>query len=372
MGRLLAAAAVVLAAACSRTPSIEISFLGTSQPTAIEISGLPGRDVNALQKAALSRDQWQQILNVTVAGATIPIAGDYAVVDGMLRFTPMYGFDPGRPIEVRFDPSRIPGADPADPWRAQKQEVLAPAAKPLQPATAVSRVYPSGGEVVANMLRFYIEFSGPMGQGSPLEQIRLVDEHGKEVVDPFLPVEAGFWTPDRTRFTLFFDPGRVKRGIKPNRDMGRALIPGKRYALVIDEGWLDGQGRTLKSEYRHEFTVRPPIEHPLDESRWIVEAPAAGTTEPLQVTFPWPLDYGLLNRAFSVRRGDVEVAGAVAIGPRESRWRFTPKDPWTAGDHTLVALTLLEDPAGNRLGRAFEVRQPVPERELVEVPFTVK
>jgi hypothetical protein len=372
MPRLLAAAAVVLAAACSRTPSIEVSLVGSSQPTAIEISGLPGRDINALQKAALTRDQWQQILKVTVAGATIPIAGDYAVVDGMLRFTPMYGFDPGRPLDARFDPSRIPGADPADPWRAVKQKVLAAAARPPQLPTAVTHVYPSGGEVAANMLRFYIEFSGPMGRGSPLDHVRLVDESGKEVVDPFLPVEAGFWTPDRTRFTLFFDPGRVKRGIKPNREMGRALVPGKRYVLVISEEWLDGQGRKLKPGHRHEFSVRPPIEHPLDQTRWRIEAPRAGTTDPLLVTFPWALDYGLLNRALGVRRGEVELAGEIGIGPRETRWRFTPKDPWTAGDHTLVASTLLEDPAGNRLGRAFEVVQPVPEREVVEVPFTVK
>ena len=34
---------------------------------------------------------------------------------------------------------------------------------------------------------------------------------------------------------------------------------------------------------------------------------------------------------------------------------FRPAAPWTAGEYQLVALSILEDPAGNRIGRAFEV-----------------
>ena len=47
----------------------------------------------------------------------------------------------------------------------------------------------------------------------------------------------------------------------------------------------------------------------------------------------------------------------------ETRWRFTPRVAWVAGDYALVALTLLEDPAGNRLGRAFEVMESVGEEK---------
>ena len=49
------------------------------------------------------------------------------------------------------------------------------------------------------------------------------------------------------------------------------------------------------------------------------------------------------------------VAGESAIEAGETRWLFTPRDPWTAGDYDLVALAFLEDLAGNRIGRAFEV-----------------
>ena len=56
--------------------------------------------------------------------------------------------------------------------------------------------------------------------------IHLLDDKGQEVRDPFLPLDAEFWNDDRTRYTVFFDPGRQKRGIAPIADMGRSLTHG--------------------------------------------------------------------------------------------------------------------------------------------------
>ena len=49
------------------------------------------------------------------------------------------------------------------------------------------------------------------------------------------------------------------------------------------------------------------------------------------------------------------VAGEVGIERAETRWSFTPRDAWAPGEYELVALAFLEDLAGNRIGRAFEV-----------------
>jgi hypothetical protein len=54
----------------------------------------------------------------------------------------------------------------------------------------------------------------------------MVDERGRPVDIPFLPVQADFWNADHTRYTLFFDPGRVKQGILPNEQLGRPLRAG--------------------------------------------------------------------------------------------------------------------------------------------------
>jgi hypothetical protein len=365
---------LALLVACGGPPTPSIHVDRSQRPTALEVRGLPRRDITALRGAALSTEQWQQILRVSLRGAPMPIAGKYVAESGVIRFTPMFDFDNWRSFEVTLDATKIPGADQSEPWRASRvTQVVAFEGAGVGRATFVRRVYPSGPELPENTLRFYLEFSAPMGRASALDHVRLIEENGDHVIDPFLPVEAEFWTPDRTRFTLFFDPGRVKRGIKPNRDLGRALVRGRRYALVIGERWPDGRGQPLKSSHRHEFTVVPAIEKPLDQRDWKLELPKASTRDPLVVTFPWPLDYALLQRALGVLKGPVELPGEIAIEDGERKWTFTPRDPWTAGDYSLLALTLLEDPAGNRLGRAFEVMAPQTDsRPSVEVPFAVK
>ena len=97
--------------------------------------------------------------------------------------------------------------------------------------------------------------------------------------DPFLPLDAEFWNDDRTRYTVFFDPGRQKRGIAPIADMGRSLTEGKSYTLVIDAEWRDGNGLPLKQPFRRTFKVGPPDEQPLDPKTWKIDAPAAGTSD---------------------------------------------------------------------------------------------
>ena len=49
-----------------------------------------------------------------------------------------------------------------------------------------------------------------MGLKGGIGYVRLLDEAGGEVRDPFLPLDAEFWNRDRTRFTVFFDPGRAE------------------------------------------------------------------------------------------------------------------------------------------------------------------
>ena len=131
------------------------------------------------------------------------------------------------------------------------------------PSTVVTHVYPSGDIVPANQLRMYLHFSAPMDWRSGYDFVTLLDDRGQEVADAFLPLDADFWNDDRTRYTVFFDPGRVKRGILPNKQMGRALEAGKRYTLLVKREWRDGHGLPLKEEFRHEFRASPAIERPL-------------------------------------------------------------------------------------------------------------
>jgi hypothetical protein len=107
-----------------------------------------------------------------------------------------------------------------------------------------------------------------------------------------------------------------------------------------------------------------------------VTPPAAGARDPLTVTFPEPLDHGLLQRALGVTRAGAPVPGDLRIEDGATRWLFVPRAAWTAGDYTLVVLPILEDVAGNRIGRRFEVASPgvaVPEegKEPIVIPFLI-
>jgi len=223
----------------------------------------------------------------------------------------------------------------------------------------------------------YIEFSGPMGRKSGVEHISLLDHAGREIPGAVLPLDYELWSPDHTRFTVLFDPGRVKKGILPNRQMGRPLESGRSVTLVVSREWRDEHGQPLKEEFRRTLRVGLPEEKAIDPASWRIQPPAAGTRDRVVVTFPSPLDHGLLMRALGVTRDGQAVDGNIGIEPGEARWTFTPTDPWRAGSYRLVALDILEDPAGNQIGRAFEVTNPAavdkgPTPKTITLPFNVK
>ena len=216
-----------------------------------------------------------------------------------------------------------------------------------------------------------------LGRKTGVEYIRLLDGAGREIEGAILPLDYEFWSPDHTRFTVFFDPGRVKKGILPNRQMGRPLEGGHSMTLVVSPEWRDAHGLPLKEGFRRTLRVGPPEEKPIEPASWRIDAPAAGTHRPVIVTFPKPLDHGLLMRALGVTFNGQQVDGDIAIERGEMRWTFTPTDPGRAGAYGLLALDILEDPAGNQIGRAFEVENARavdkgPTPTTITLPFHVK
>ena len=229
-------------------------------------------------------------------------------------------------------------------------------ATPAAAPTRVLSIDPTADAWPANLLRVYIHFSAPMSRDSGMGKITLRGADGVEITDAFLPLDTDFWSPDHRRYTVFFDPGRVKRGILPNRQQGRALVNGKRYVLEISREWRDGLGHPLAGNYRHEFSAGPAIEQPMRVEDWTLSRVAAGSRAPLEVKFPWPIDRGLADRALQVvTSSGAPVPGKGALVDGDTVWFFTPETNWAPGHYQLTALPILEDPSGNQVGRAFEV-----------------
>ena len=269
-----------------------------------------------------------------------PLAGSLSERDGAVVFAP------------RFPPS--PGLRYRAECSAHKAFFDIPAPE-RSATTVVEQVFPSADTLPENLLKFYLHFSAPMSKGFAYDKVRLLDGSGQEVELPFLEIDEELWDADYRRLTLLFDPGRIKTGLVPNQEVGIALRPGRRYTLAIDEGWEDAERNPLKASFKKQFSVVEADTTPPSPRNWTVTSPE-GANEPVIVDFPEPLDEALLRRVVSVVTSTGSaVRGTVEISRGETRWAFTPDQPWATGRYRIEAQTILEDLAGNSIERPFEV-----------------
>ena len=322
---------------------------------AVVVSGLTHAMLADLEKPGRTAAQWGKILSVGVAGGGVvnPMLGSYAVAEGTLRFEPQFPLDRGVRYSAQFQPLGLGGH--------RLSETIAPVGFQLPavshpPATVVRQVYPSADVLPENLLKFYLHFSAPMRGGDIYRHIHLRNEAGKDIELPFLELGEELWNPAMTRLTLFIDPGRIKREVKPLEEVGPALEAGRRYTLVIDRAWADANGQPLKETFRKTFKVGPPDRDPPDPKLWNLKPPQRGSSKPLVLSFPKPMDHALAQRMIRVVVPPGElVAGEAVLEDQERRWRFTPAQPWKAGPHVILVQTTIEDLAGNNIGKAFEV-----------------
>ncbi|MBK9168222.1 MAG: hypothetical protein IPM24_12250 [Bryobacterales bacterium] len=291
-----------------------------------------------------------------------PVLGAFSEEADGLVFRPRYPLQPGLSYRIVHD---------------GKVSVLSLKAVQRQPVTRVAAIYPSTAVWPENQLKFYVEFTRPMSRGEAFQRLHLLDGQGQRIEAPFLELAEELWDPDGRRLTVLFDPGRIKRGLVPHEAAGTPLRAGGRYTIAVDAAWRDAEGVALRQRYTKEIRVVEADRTPPDPKTWQIEAPAEGTRDALLVTFPEPMDRGLLERVIRVERDRTRVPGRVEISGNETRWQFVPEASWTAGRYLLRAEAILEDLAGNRLNRPFDVDvfEAVTDRiarATEDLPFTVR
>jgi hypothetical protein len=370
--------------AAQSPPTIRLNPGPGGDPTraTFDVAGLDGAALAALAEAELSAEGWSALFAVTVdrgaggeGAAPPPMVGTYRVIGEALRFTPRFPLAPGLRYRAVFDPARLPGA--RGPASGPITAVFAVPARPKASTTAVVRVDPAVETLPENQLKLYLHFSAPMRRGEAYDHIHLLDADGRPLDLPFLELGEELWDPGSRRLTLLFDPGRIKRGLKPREELGPVLVEGRRYTLDVDRDWPDAAGNPLKAPYRKTFHVGPPDDRPPDPRTWKLTPPRAGSREPLAIGFPEPLDRAMLDRALVVVGPEGRPSpGCAEVADDATAWRFTPERPWREGDYAVVIDTTLEDLAGNSIGRPFEVdaERPIERRvetETYRLPFRV-
>lgn len=340
----------------------------------IEITGLAAETLTQLE--SLAAEDRAQVITLSVgseASELPPLTGKLTVDGQTLRYQPRYPLEAGLSYwaVLKF------GLNADQPAAQALTQVIEVPASDSEPTTVVTHIYPSSDVLPENQLKFYIHFSAPMSRGEAYQHVHLLDENDQPVDGVFLELGEELWDADQQRFTLLFDPGRVKRGLKPREELGPAIAQGRSYSLVVDGAWRDATRTPLNAGARKHFRVGPPDETPIDTATWELVAPVAASRDPLLLRFGEPLDHSLLERVVRViGPSGLRIAGTIATGDREACWQFTPEAPWSPGTHQLTAETTLEDLAGNAIGRPFEVDEfdKVDERvesRSVSIPFEV-
>lgn len=260
-----------------------------------------------------------------------PMAGRLTTERGKTTFTSAFGFVEGQVYTLRVDDALTEFSIPAN-----------------DKAPQVMAIYPSGPDIPENTLRFYVHFATPMQPHAAGRYIRLVDDRGRTDDQAFMVFGQELWSADRKRLTLLMDPGRIKRGVSQNLNLGPALEMGRRYSIVIDAGWRSAIGGRQLPRFEQAFTITPPLRALPNTALWQITAPRQGTKDALTIGFDRPFDHVLAPDSITIANDQGQsIAGTVKVTRQETHWRFLPDKPWTGNRITLVVDPRLEDVAGN-------------------------
>lgn len=291
-----------------------------------------------------------------------PIAGRYGIKDNALTFTPAFGFETRQDYAVRM---KVPGKD------ARLVAFRLASGLPGKDA-AITEIYPSGDTLPENLLRFYLHFSVPMQPHVAFDFIKLRDAFGKVDDAAFMRFKQELWNADRTRLTVLFDPGRIKREVATNRELGPALRAGHQYTLEVKGAWPSADGTTILRPFAKTFWVSDALRSRPDTRHWTVNTPCRGTVEPLEIAFDRPFDRHLLPHALRLRTTSWQgVEGTAHIGDSEYSWRFTPDLPWSEQELQVVVDPALEDVAGNNYHDLLDHLAPVLRAETSPTELSI-
>jgi hypothetical protein len=315
--------------------------------------------VAVLASSARLSDLLKSVLRVMVAEVPSPesdglpdVSGRYLLYDDEVRFIPTFPFDSDVKYRVIFD------ARPLGFLLTQESmtfEFVIPSDQKAPALTEVTHIFPSCNFLPENFLRFYICFSNSMQRGRALDEISLLDSEGQPVADALYRPPVELWDRTMRRLTVLLDPGRLKRWVGPNIELGPPMKAGQSYILEIGSGMVDLTGRPLRERFRKPFLVGDPVREHISVESWELLPPVTGSRQAVVLLFKSPLDWALLLQTITVGSADGSViAGQVLVDQCEKRWSFTPTSPWIAGIYHICVGSSLEDVCGNSITGAFD------------------
>jgi hypothetical protein len=300
----------------------------------------------------------QSILRVHVVPTKAPtcddlpdVFGRYHLLEDGVLFTPHFPFERGLPYRASLDPRPLGRPELSDVLRFEFSLPREQSALP----TEVTHIFPSSDCLPENLLRFHVCFSNPMQRGRVRSEISLLGSDGKPVPDVLYRAPVELWDRSMRHLTILLDPGRLKRGLGPNRELGPPLETGQVHTLAVGVGMTDSAGGQLPEVVYKRFRVTDAMRQPIVVERWKIVPPVAHSRQPLVLMFPRPLDWALLSHTITVASAcEQSIDGQIDIDQCERRWSFIPTSPWIAGSYHVRVASCLEDVCGNSIISAFD------------------
>ena len=360
-GVIIVLSAVIAPASMAAAPASELHISVNTAPDSeeygwVQVQGLNSDTLLQLRASYPDIQSWQGMFSVQLRPQSqqgeptdIPnVVGRYEVFATGVRFIPKFRPTAGLAYHIRTN------IDKHQP--TQGVFVLDPASSSAESTTRVEAIYPSAKHIPENTLRLYVHFSSPMRRGQAEAKIQLLDEKDKVIHNAFVTGPLGeLWDRDQRRLTLLLDPGRIKRGVAPNRKLGLAMKAGGRRTLRVEGSFLDASGYPVQAEFRKTYDIIPAVREAVSPECWIITSPAVGTREPVRIRFDRAMDSGLLTHLIGVQTSRGELAGKTEFLADETEWRFTPIRPWSDQPHSIQVAAELEDVSGNNLHAPMDV-----------------
>lgn len=285
------------------------------------------------------------------------VLGDLVQTPAQLRFIPLLPFQKNSEYTLIYNSSIYP-------FKIELDASYVP--------VQVETIYPNSTVLPSNFLKWYIQFSKPINPSKIYDHIYLIDKSDSTKIDrALLPLETPLLSDDGTLLTLWIEPGRQKRDLGPNKQLGEVLTAGKSYTLVIGQGLKDHQGILMNESFTHPFTVEPPDRIQPTVTSWKLQLPTAQTKEPLYIDFQEFLDYGSLQNSLLIRdESGEEFMGTFTVDTNQKGIQFTPLLIWNKSTYIVSSKPIVEDLSGNNLERLFdrdvtiETKTPVLERRF--------
>ncbi|EZH75581.1 hypothetical protein ATO12_02000 [Aquimarina atlantica] len=220
---------------------------------------------------------------------------------------------------------------------------------------SVTSIYPSAKTLPSNLLKWYIQFSHPINETHIYDHIRFINAVGDTLPRAALSLENALISNHGKLLTVWVEPGRQKRDLIPNKQLGPVFKNENSYKLVVLKKLKDINGISMHDNFIHSFQITNADRIKPDINSWKIQAPKVNSKSRLLISCHEPLDYGSTQNSITVinTKGE-KINGNWQFTDHESTMFFTPLHPWKKGNYNILLQPHIEDLAGNNLDRLFD------------------